>query len=1707
MLNAVLALNELDTRVFDSTSLGASPGAGTEYVTVPDAHLLFTGEFKRVGTNDLKIVGQDGESFFIADYFASDKRPHLMSPQGATLSPHVVESLAGPLAPGQHAQAGAPAGSTQPVIGRVEALSGSATVVRNGVTVSLNVGDNVRRGDVVQTSGSSSVSVVLADGSTFSMSANARMVLDNLVFNASGAGNSGMISLVQGSFSFVAGQVAKNGEMRVETPVATMGIRGTAVSVEISASDGQTRFSVMVEPDGTTGSFNLYNKTTGALIGTVNNSQIGWVVTPSGPLQVVAQQEQKTPAQLQQELGIVQQIFTIFNNNQQNPFVPPSQEERRADSPDKANPGSAQGAGGSGQALTVTVPVTTPENPVPTNVNVTITPVTPTAITPTAPTIPVGTPPPTSPPIVTPTINIIRGEGPIEGTAGIDQIWGSDNNDTVDAKAGNDFVFAEGGDDVIFGGHGEGNDFYDGGNGHDKITFTSAAGLNQLGVTFNLNSGTFSLAGVGVVKSSTAESTTTGLDVFVRVEEIVASSGNDTFILHDAGDWLIDAGAGIDIVRFANGLDIVDVSGGPEISNFEILDLATDTSQNIVQFDVSDFDSIGNSVPLRVLGGSNDIINLTNHFGIGALNSSKGTFVDPTADGQEGDPFNDHFSDGVTFDVYKVTVGGETISVYIQHGIQVATPNDAPVVTAGPPSATLVEDSVLQSDVQLSLSDPDDDVVAFDLTGWVPTDLAHTQAYDGHFYLFVSTGDGMSWNAAQQAAAAMGGYLATITSQGENDFVFNSVVAGQISNGSTVAYIGGALTPGDGAWRWYNGDENGDVFYNNGASSGYTNWRDGEPNNYGGNENILVMEGDGTWNDAPRYYGAAVGFVVEFSDFSDLSRYPIWQTGFGLQYGNVTLEIETGVLTYNLDNFSPAVQALGSSSHVTDSVTVSAIDEHGATGSIIVTFDINGADENKSPVANNVALEANLLGNGGFEAFPSFEGWTIDATPQGMDDVDFSTVTLDRSGTIFEDDNAVAVLNFSGSVPVRGNTAVGPSIISDAFSGYAGDTIKFVYQLSSGSSSGSSDKGIVIGRIIDTGTNSVIQEITNEADLGESTGAITYEVELQYSGNFRIEFEVQSEDATRGFVVGTRLDLGFAGIIRTGITEDTPFTFSQSDFLSNVSDPDGDELELNSVAASTSGALVYINADGSVTYDPSGASAIQALAAGESVIDTFTFTVRDQHGAVSNVATAHVTVLGANDAPATVSDSAFVLSGDSVEISVLVNDADVDGDLLLVTGVGQAANGTVSITKDGTVIYIPNEGFSGEDSFSYFIADSHGGEASGHVSVVVGHADHQQVGGDVFLQGNFMEIGVSSSGSLGTANSAPAGYHPQGFPGISYVVDIDGWDTGAPPTAGDFTLPGSPVDSIVVGHDGLSFANDERIGARAIATATFDTTANGILRATTNGTTSTGLEFTQIIELDPGATYYKTIVLLQNMTESTMDDVRFMRSFDPDQDIANYNSFETENDVLANPTETSDLAISQAFGPRSGVSVNLIAFDANARASNFGFQNHDAYDPRAYDSPHDDNGDDDDEAITLTFSVGDLGAGEHVQLEFYTSLNGNQGGNDMLVGTDEVDSLNGRGGNDIILALRGNDIMTGGAGNDKFVLSLDSGHDTIVDFTPGAGTDDVIELRGYDVTFESLIADATMDGGDTVLHLSAADSIRLMGVEVGQLHRHDFVLI
>jgi hypothetical protein len=142
-------------------------------------------------------------------------------------------------------------------IGRVMTATGSVTIEHaDAVVVQANlasggagqtkVGDLVYKGDVVQTGPNSAIGVTFTDGTAFNLISNSRMVLNEFVYDPNGKANSTFFTLVKGTFTFVAGKVAKSGDMKIDTPAATLGIRGTTPHVEIR-DDGTVSYSTLME--------------------------------------------------------------------------------------------------------------------------------------------------------------------------------------------------------------------------------------------------------------------------------------------------------------------------------------------------------------------------------------------------------------------------------------------------------------------------------------------------------------------------------------------------------------------------------------------------------------------------------------------------------------------------------------------------------------------------------------------------------------------------------------------------------------------------------------------------------------------------------------------------------------------------------------------------------------------------------------------------------------------------------------------------------------------------------------------------------------------------------------------------------------------------------------------------------------------------------------------------------------------------------------------------------------------------------------------------------------------------------------------------------------------------------------------------------------------------------------------------------------------
>ena len=171
-----------------------------------------------------------------------------------------VLALAGSFPGPAQAQIGATKPAVQDLapkpIGKVVTATGSVTIERaNAAVVQVNlpdqagqtkVGDLVYQGDVVQTGADGRLGINFTDGTSFNLSNNARMALSEFVYETDGTSNSTLFNLTKGTFTFVAGNIAKTGDMKVDTPVATMGIRGTTPRVEIS-DDGSVKFSTLIE--------------------------------------------------------------------------------------------------------------------------------------------------------------------------------------------------------------------------------------------------------------------------------------------------------------------------------------------------------------------------------------------------------------------------------------------------------------------------------------------------------------------------------------------------------------------------------------------------------------------------------------------------------------------------------------------------------------------------------------------------------------------------------------------------------------------------------------------------------------------------------------------------------------------------------------------------------------------------------------------------------------------------------------------------------------------------------------------------------------------------------------------------------------------------------------------------------------------------------------------------------------------------------------------------------------------------------------------------------------------------------------------------------------------------------------------------------------------------------------------------------------------
>jgi hypothetical protein len=224
-------------------------------------------------------------------------------------------------------------------IGNVATLTGTATVTRNNVPTPLNLKDDIFPDDVLQTSANSTLGITFTDATTFNLTANAKITVDSFVYEEGGNQNGALFDIGKGTVAFVAAAVAKTGDMRISTPSASLGIRGTTGLVEVPQDASATNpnnvaIKLYPDPDGRVGHIDVTGHD-GAPLGSLTRGASGFTIRPGAGGRFTAAPLIITPQQVARDQGIVRQVHAAQAVGRQ---IVTEQRAQRQQNPQRNNP-------------------------------------------------------------------------------------------------------------------------------------------------------------------------------------------------------------------------------------------------------------------------------------------------------------------------------------------------------------------------------------------------------------------------------------------------------------------------------------------------------------------------------------------------------------------------------------------------------------------------------------------------------------------------------------------------------------------------------------------------------------------------------------------------------------------------------------------------------------------------------------------------------------------------------------------------------------------------------------------------------------------------------------------------------------------------------------------------------------------------------------------------------------------------------------------------------------------------------------------------------------------------------------------------------------------------------------------------------------------------------------------------------------------------
>ena len=299
------------------------------------------------------------------------------------------------------------------------------------------------------------------------------------------------------------------------------------------------------------------------------------------------------------------------------------------------------------------------------------------------------------------------------------------------------------------------------------------------------------------------------------------------------------------------------------------------------------------------------------------------------------------------------------------------------------------------------------------------------------------------------------------------------------------------------------------------------------------------------------------------------------------------------------------------------------------------------------------------------------------------------------------------------------------------------------------------------------------------------------------------------------------------------------------------------------------------------------------------------------------------------------------------------------------------------------------------------------------------HSEYNASTGDVFLGGNYIELGISRHGSFGTSTRpTTSGFHS--LSNYSYklglVVDEDGWDRGEDPKTIDFYLPGLQEERYILAYkiDGVTYQylvadrENDFTGSWNVEPTVRNESYGDTLRAVVSGETVHGVVIEIVYSFGVNDKFFTTEFSITNNGSYDITDLRYVRNCDPDQENgSSYGSTAiTDNKVISNPTSElpggyDNCAMVVAYGINSGVPLYLISHDNRARVSRgVIFTLKDAYMSGLWSATHSfpnaptasaleypgTGYTSEDSSIAITFVFGTLSCGSSVDGTYYTGI-------------------------------------------------------------------------------------------------------------------------